>query len=63
MKNVLLAPFLALLLAASTFFFSGCAVSETSVEDVGQQFTEGLQGRGRIVPNDPTSDDFGPLYQ
>jgi hypothetical protein len=56
---------LALLLAflASTPFLTGCAVAETSAEEVGQQFTEGLQGRGRIVPNDPTSDEFGPLYQ
>jgi hypothetical protein len=53
---------LALLLAASTFLF-GCAATETTVEDVGQQFTEGLQGRGRIVPNNPTSDNFGPIYQ
>jgi hypothetical protein len=41
---------------------SGCAVSEQSVEDVGRQFEEGIQGRGQIVPNDPLRDDFGPEY-
>ena len=48
---------------ASLFFLNGCAVSETSIDEVGTQFQEGLQGRGRIVPNDPTSDSFGPTYQ
>ncbi len=43
--------------------FSGCSVTEESVEGVGTQFQEGIQGRGHIVPNDPTSDSFGPVYQ
>jgi hypothetical protein len=51
------------LLACGMVFFNACAVSETSIDDVGNQFQEGLQGRGRIVPNDPTSDSFGPTYQ
>jgi len=42
---------------------SGCAVSEQSAEDVGEQFQEGIQGRGKIVPNDTLSDDFGPDYR
>lgn len=41
---------------------TGCAVSEQSVEDVGRQFEEGIQGRGQIVPNDPLRDDFGSEY-
>lgn len=43
--------------------FNACAVTESSIEDVGTQFEQGLQGRGRIVPNDPTTDAFGPVYQ
>lgn len=42
---------------------SGCAVAESSVEGVGQQFEQGLTGRGQIVPNDPTRDSFGPEFQ
>jgi hypothetical protein len=41
----------------------GCAVSEQSAEEVGSQFQEGIQGRGKIVNKDPLSDDFGPNYQ
>jgi hypothetical protein len=41
----------------------GCAVSEQSAEDVGEKFQEGIQGRGKIVPNDTLSDDFGPDYR
>lgn len=49
----------------SVFFLGlgGCAFTESSVEDVGGQFQEGLQGRGRLVPDNPTSDSFGPLYR
>jgi len=42
---------------------SGCAVSEHSVEDVGDQFQEGIQGRGKIVSDTPMKDDFGPDYR
>jgi protein involved in sex pheromone biosynthesis len=42
---------------------SGCAISEQSAEDVGEQFQEGIQGRGKIVPNNALSDDFGPDYR
>jgi hypothetical protein len=41
---------------------SGCAISENSAEDLGEQFQRGIEGRGQIVPNNPTSDDFGPEY-
>jgi hypothetical protein len=41
----------------------GCAISERSAEDVGEQFQEGIQGRGKIVPNQTLSDDFGPDYR
>ena len=41
----------------------GCAISERSAEDVGEQFQEGIQGRGKIVPNQSLSDDFGPDYR
>jgi len=51
------------LLVASSLVLVGCAFTESSVEEVGGQFQEGLQGRGRIVPDDPTSDSFGPLYR
>jgi len=42
---------------------TGCAITEESVEGVGDRFQEGLQGRGQIVERDPTRDDFGPMYQ
>lgn len=42
--------------------FTGCAVTEGSLEDVGGQLQQGLEGRGRIVPDNPTSDSFGPVY-
>lgn len=42
---------------------SACAVTEGSLEDVGTQLEQGIQGQGRIVPNDPTSDSFGSEYQ
>jgi len=54
------------------FFFFGlvllltlgaCSVSEQSAAGVGQQFQDGIQGRGRIIPNDPTQDSFGPEYR
>jgi hypothetical protein len=54
---------IALFLSAFFLGLGGCAFTESSVEDVGGQFQEGLQGRGRIVPDNPTSDSFGPLYR
>ena len=41
---------------------SGCAISEHSAEDVGEQFQRGIEGRGQIVPNSPLKDSFGPDY-
>jgi hypothetical protein len=40
----------------------GCAVAEQDASEVGDQLQRGLQGQGRIVPNDPTTDSFGPEY-
>jgi hypothetical protein len=40
----------------------GCAVAEQDAAEVGDQFQRGIQGQGRIVPNDPTADSFGPEY-
>jgi hypothetical protein len=40
-----------------------CSVAQQDAADVGQQFQDGIQGRGRIIPNDPTRDSFGPEYQ
>jgi hypothetical protein len=42
---------------------TGCAVSESSTDEVGQQFQRGIQGQGSIVPNNPTHDSFGPDYR
>lgn len=58
MKGVLLILSLQILL-----LLGGCALSEHSAEDVGEQFQEGIQGRGKIVPNHTMSDDFGPDYR
>jgi len=38
-------------------------MTENSVEDVGQQFQQGLHGEGKLTPNNPTSDSFGPEYR
>lgn len=40
-----------------------CSVADQSAADVGTQFQNGIQGRGQIVPNDPTSDSFGADYR
>ncbi len=47
----------------SLLFVGGCSVAEQDVSDVGQQFQQGIQGQGRIVPNNPTADSFGSDYQ
>ncbi|MGC1479568.1 MAG: hypothetical protein WA771_03625 [Chthoniobacterales bacterium] len=56
-----IAPILCVLSALT--FLVGCAFTETTTDDVGDQFQEGIQGRGRIVENDPTSDNLGPIYR
>ncbi len=40
-----------------------CAIAEQDAAGVSQQFQDGLQGRGRIVPNNPSSDAFGADYR
>jgi len=40
-----------------------CSVAEQDTVAVGQKLQDGLQGRGSIVPNNPTQDSFGPEYQ
>lgn len=41
----------------------GCTVAEQDASAVGNQFQRGVQGQGRIIPNDPTSDSFGSDYR
>ena len=41
---------------------TGCSVAEQDAT-VGEKFQRGIKGEGRIVPNDPTSDSFGPEYR
>lgn len=42
---------------------AGCSIAEQDATAVGDQFQRGIQGQGRIVPNDPTTDSFGSDYQ
>ena len=58
MKGVILFFSLALILT-----MGACSVAEQDASGVGQQFQNGLQGRGKIIPNDPTRDSFGPDYR
>jgi len=46
-----------------TFVLFGCSIAEQDATDVGNQFQQGLQGRGKIVPRDPLADSFGPDYR
>ncbi|MFV0336802.1 MAG: hypothetical protein ACK5LK_00965 [Chthoniobacterales bacterium] len=41
----------------------GCASGEYGLTEVDEQLADGLQGRGRIVQNNPTNDSFGPEYR
>jgi len=52
-----------LLGCVASLLLGACSVAQQDAADVGQQFQDGIQGRGRIVPNDPTRDSFGPEYQ
>jgi len=45
------------------FALSACSVADRSATEVGQQFQDGIRGKGQIVPNDPTRDSFGPEYR
>jgi len=58
MKGVIL-----LIGCVAVLFFGACSVTEQSASELGTQFQEGIQGRGQIVPNDPTNDSFGPEYR
>ena len=58
MKGVILFFSVALL-----FLMGACSVAEQDAAGVGQKFQNGIQGRGSIVPNDPTRDSFGPEYR
>lgn len=40
-----------------------CAVAEQDATAVGDQFQDGLQGRGRIIQQDPTTDSFGSEFR
>jgi hypothetical protein len=42
---------------------AGCTVAEQDASEVGETFERGIKGKGRIVPNDPTSDSFGPEFR
>ncbi len=42
---------------------TGCSVAEQDAADVGEQFERGITGKGRIVPNNPASDAFGPEFR
>ena len=42
--------------------FGGCSIAEQDAGAVGDQFQRGIQGQGKIVPRDPTSDAFGSDY-
>jgi len=45
------------------FTLSACSVADHGAASVGQQFQDGIQGKGQIVPNNPTRDSFGPEYR
>ncbi|GAB4170536.1 MAG: hypothetical protein Fur0032_09440 [Terrimicrobiaceae bacterium] len=55
----MLCSFCALVVA---ILLGGCTLVEQDAAGVGNQLQEGFQGRGRIVPNDPTADSFGSEY-
>ena len=46
-----------------TVILGGCAVSEQSVGEVGDQVQQGLQGHGRLIEMDTTQDSYGPEYR
>lgn len=52
-----------LFVLALALFPTGCTTGESATQRVGQRLSDGLQGRGQIVPNNPTSDSFGPTYR
>ena len=41
------------------FTLSACSVADQGGAGVGQRLQDGIQGKGQIVPNNPTHDSFG----
>lgn len=41
---------------------TGCTVVDQDGTTVGNQLQRGMQGQGRIVPNDPSDDSYGSDY-
>jgi hypothetical protein len=41
---------------------AGCSIAEQDASDIGQKLERGIKGEGRIVPNEPTTNSFGPEY-
>jgi hypothetical protein len=58
MKVVFLFFSVALLLT-----FGACSATDQGATRVGQRLQDGLQGRGEIVPNNPTGGSFGADYR
>ncbi|MEX1117728.1 MAG: hypothetical protein WEB60_02945 [Terrimicrobiaceae bacterium] len=54
---------LLIVLVGACVLLGACAVAEQDATAVGNQFQDGLQGRGRIIQQDPTNDSFGPEYR
>ncbi len=52
-----------IVLVGACVLLGACAVAEQDATAVGNQFQDGLQGRGRIIQQDPTSDSFGPEFR
>jgi hypothetical protein len=50
----------AICLASLLLFFEACSVTEQTPEDVGRKFEEGIEGNGKIVPNDKDHSQTGP---
>ena len=46
-----------------TVILGGCAVSESSVDQVGDQVQDGLKGKGRLIQMNTTQDSYGPEYR
>jgi hypothetical protein len=47
-------------LALFLLFLGSCSVAEQTPSDVGQKFQEGIEGNGKIVPNDKGQSQTGP---
>ena len=47
----------------ATVALTACTVAEQDASDVGEKFQKGIRGQGTIVPNNQTSDAFGPDYR